>query len=138
MSTLTLSTTEVCRAAGCTYRQLNHWVSLGVFEDLDIRSPGSGRYNQFTVEQTYIARAVAVLASLGSSRSIVAPTVAAQLAERHDWFDGLILVDRDGIVRAPLDPTLTDRNGWLIDLMAAADHVDRRLAEMGVLTPVGA
>jgi DNA-binding transcriptional MerR regulator len=59
-----LSSIEVCKIAGCTYRQIDHWVAVGVVHPVvPARGPGSER--KFTREEARRVKAITILRSEG-------------------------------------------------------------------------
>jgi hypothetical protein len=60
-----LSAREVCEATGVTYRQLDHWDSLGVIEPT-IPANGSGTQRRFNPAQVPVIRALGQLCVAGA------------------------------------------------------------------------
>lgn len=60
----TVSSAELRRAAGITYRQVDYWTRTGLLRPVGVQSPGSGNWRKYPQSEVRIARALRRLASL--------------------------------------------------------------------------
>lgn len=112
-----LSSADVCRLAGVTYRQLDYWHRMGLYPDQP-RPRGSG------IARTWSPRHVAVTAlwgclyRLGADYS-TAVTLAEWAAELSGPWEGLLVVTPSPAAAhrqlGPV-PELDGGAGWVIDL----------------------
>lgn len=88
-----ISTVEVCRLTGCTYRQLDYWCRCSVFGPGRVAAGGSGARRAFTreeVEEVAVVTRVARTAG-GSKCEALAATVAR--LRQHPGMTGWVVVD---------------------------------------------
>lgn len=91
-----ITSTEMCHRANITYRQLDHWLRLGILEAADGRAePGSGHPRTFTDREAALASAVGDLAALGMSLT-ACRHLATQLRNEVLEWEGHAFVDVDG------------------------------------------
>lgn len=112
-----ISTPELARTCGLSYRQVDRWIREGVLVPL-IESPGSGGSRPFSESEARIARVLAALRSLGAPLEVLI-VVAAQLRDWTDvdWYDQLLHVSPEsGIVPCTRMPSAC----WTVDLAALA------------------
>lgn len=111
-----LSSTEVIKRVGCSYRQLDYWCRCRVIvPSIEARGSGSGR--RFNERQVRIVRLIHSLATLGAKHNVLLKAaMAADLIPWDEWF-GVIYVDAEGDLAsyAPASPS------WAIDLAQCAD-----------------
>ena len=63
-----LSTAEVCRRSGVTYRRVDHWTCLGIVKPLTDDRPGSGKQRQWD------PRAVPTFKAIGDALELLGLT----------------------------------------------------------------
>ena len=114
-----LTSPEVCRLAGCSYRQLDYWTREKVIT-ASRPSVGSGSVRGWTVEEAALVRVCATLAKLGTPTPVIARVVDAIRAFPELWA-GRALVTPEGGVR-PSGMT-SGIDGWHVDLSACREHV---------------
>lgn len=97
-----ITSNDMCKRAGITYRQLDYWLRSGVIECIDGQvEPGSGRPRRYDADEAFVARACGDLVGLGMQLAQVM-LVADQLRR---WPDrrGRVFVDAGGgLSLAPL------------------------------------
>lgn len=113
------TTVQVCRMAGCSYRQLDYWVRCGAIRP-DAEARGSGSQRGFTARQVEIVGVMAQLAGLGVPVRMLGE-VAGALAELPE-LEGLVLVRLDGTV-ASIESLDDLGDGWVVALSTAVDGV---------------
>lgn len=112
-----LSSTEVLKRVGCTYRQLDYWCREGVITPT-VEATGNGSRRRFSERQVRILRLIHGLAGLGAKHAVLLKAaMAADLIPHDEWF-GVIFVDTEGDLAsyAPGSPA------WAIDLAHCADR----------------
>lgn len=116
-----ISSTEMCRRTGATYRQLDYWTRNGVVTPAqEPRLSGPGGRRAFSERQIRVVRLIRGLAALGATQHVLTrASLAADLIPECEWF-GTIYVDTDG------DLTMTPpaAPAWSIDLAVCADRSD--------------
>lgn len=123
-----LSTVQVCRVAGCSFRQLDYWVRVGAVRP-EIPARGSGTHRMFSSRQALVVAALTQMAELGVPVRIMGEA-ASVLEERSDLV-GILLVGRDGSVVSidqPGDLPSGWISGWIIDLDAVLEDFGARVA----------
>jgi MerR HTH family regulatory protein len=114
-----ISSTEMVRLAGCTYRQLDCWCRDRIVVPAR-DSDGTGSHRGFTERQVRIVRLITGLAALGARRDVLLKVaMQADLIPRDEWF-GRAYVDSEG--QLAHDPTAD--LCWAVDLAACADTSD--------------
>jgi hypothetical protein len=131
-----LSSLQVTRICGCSYRQLDYWARLGAVV-AELPAHGSGSHRRFTIEQAAQVRVVGVLTEYGASADILIAVRRALEADPGLW-DGPLMVSRDGTVAgwevtAPLADHLR-WGAWLIDAPACRAHVFQAVTTATALT----
>lgn len=111
-----LSTRDVARRAGASYRQLDYWIRSGVVVPDRAEARGSGSRRAFSEEQVRVVRLVADLSTLGATSAVLRR--AADWAALHPFesWHGLAFIDDDGFVS-------TEPPGgscWAVDLAECA------------------
>lgn len=91
---LGMTTTEVARAAGVSYRQLDYWARTGALVPALVVASGSGSHRRYSTAQANVAAVLGRLSRLGATTSVMAE-VAAQLLERTA-LPTLVAVEPDG------------------------------------------
>lgn len=114
-----LTSPEVCRLAGCTYRQLDYWTHENVVAP-SRPATGSGSVRGWTVEEAALVRVCATLAKLGTPTPTITLVVQGIRAFPELW-SGRALVTPEGGIR-PSGVT-SGIDGWHLDLRACRDHV---------------
>lgn len=85
---MNLSTSEAARLVGCTLRQADHWVRIGLLSPHGVNG-GYGSRRRWGTEEVTVLALVARLMRLGMSTSDVRLTLAAVLGrDPRDWPDG--------------------------------------------------
>lgn len=108
-----LSTSDLARLAGCSYRMADYWARTGVLRASQA-ARGSGSKRGWTVDEVALARAFTVLSGLGATGAVLAAVSVA--LDRDPWlWEGSVVVSRDGRVR-PVEAANVD--GWVVDLFA--------------------
>lgn len=108
MSVTTVTTDAVnaptlCRRAGITYRQVDHWCRLGVLRPIGAATPGSGAQRRFPRGEVRVAAAIAELRDIGVPLEI-ARRAAEQLRTLTDGdWSGRVFVTPSGAVVRHLD-----------------------------------
>lgn len=110
-----ISSAEMCKLAGCSYRQLDYWTRQRVV--LPARPAcGTGTPRRWSERQVRNVRLVTALAALGAQQAVLqrASAVADLLPE--DAWVGTAYVDMEGIVTfsPPVVPS------WAVDLAPCA------------------
>lgn len=62
-----MSTVDVCRATGASYRQLDHWVRCGYIDAHDVAAVGSGHHRRWNPDQVSRVRALVQAAEIKST-----------------------------------------------------------------------
>ena len=110
---------ELCRLAGITYRQLDYWTRQRVM--VASRSArGSGTIRGWTIDEVAAGRVCGHLSRLGAPTPVLRVVVQALAAFPELW-SGRALIDPDGTIRPA--GVASGRQGWLIDLAAAREWV---------------
>lgn len=90
------SSTEACRLADISYRQLDYWCRIGTVTPAGPARPGSGARRRWTTQQVHV---LAVLAAVGGHVPISAlDELGAMLLDwdAATWDDTLLFVSRRG------------------------------------------
>lgn len=66
---------EVCREAGISYRRLDYWTCLGLFDDVDVPNPGSGRGRTWSEQDARVAVAIRMLTASGVSMQAISKAI---------------------------------------------------------------
>ena len=74
-----LSTPEVCRVTGLSYRQIDSWTRLGVFRPV-VSARGSGTQRRYTVDQAIAVRACFILSHLHAGTDVMRGLSSAMAA----------------------------------------------------------
>jgi hypothetical protein len=118
----TLTSTEVCRVAGITYRQLDAWTRAGILTSSVQSAEGSGSRRRFSRHDALVATAIGLLVAEG-----VAPSALVALVDEltgADSFTGLVFVTRGRVSRSlPYESVF-----WCVDLDRVAIEVDVQLS----------
>ena len=109
-----LSTVELCRVAGCTYRQADYWARSGVLVP-SRPARGSGNVRGWSVQEACLARAFAVLAGFHADLEVFAGLVFNLRDQPWLW-------DRAVLFNAVGNPIQVG-DGYRIDLAACRAHV---------------
>jgi hypothetical protein len=119
------STSEMCRLAGCSYRQLDYWMRHGVIHPA-IRADVSGTRRAFSPRQVPIVRMVADLSGLGATCDVM--TMAAFSADLipADMWHGIAYVTPTGAV----DFTPPGSSCWAVDLGKCSKGVPQSVRQM--------
>lgn len=78
-----LSSRALCREAGITYRQLDHWTGLGLFSGCLDPSPGSGALRSYSEADVALARRVRLLREAGLPLDRIAAAVRLRQLEEY-------------------------------------------------------
>jgi len=113
----TISSVEVCRETGATYRQLDYWSRNHVIEPV-AHAGGSGYKRVWHPEQLPVIRAITALANMGCPQPILR-RVARELEEHPLWSTTRIVVDNEGVIRDY--DSGGGLAGWFLDLPALLD-----------------
>ncbi len=111
-----LSTAQVCRLAGCTFRQADYWARSLV--EPARQACGSGSQRGWTLDQAAELRVLNVLSRIGATAPVNA-RVLTQLRTNPDRWRRRMVVDVDG----DLWPLSAGRDGWLVDFATCRAHV---------------
>lgn len=119
MKQATISAPKLARLVGCSYRQIDHWVRVGL---LDVHTParGSGTHRGFSLDDALFAGAFCVLHHAGAPITVPAgggepvanPAIrrfADNLRNNPTLWNRTVVIAVDGHVG-------TGGNGWSIDL----------------------
>lgn len=109
--TAEISSVEMCRLTGCSYRQLDYWTRARVIVPA-VESNGPGSRRTFTERQVRNVRMVVQLAALGAQHDVlVRASMAADLIPEASWV-GTVFIEADGTLslEAPEGPS------WAINL----------------------
>lgn len=102
---------EVCRIAGCTYRQLDYWIRTGLIFPA-VQADGSGTRRQFSYDEVRIAVAVTLLRDSGIA--LIDRDIAERMAALEgSWSGHTLELTRNGPVCVLVDL------GWVEKEMAA-------------------
>lgn len=115
--TALLSSADVCRLAGCTYRQLHYWCSNETLTPT-VPSRGSGTYLRFTLGEAAIARVLTILAAHGADGTVLR-RVAEGLARDEAVWNCAVRVDRRGRLHPEVRGVWPQTDGWVVDLPRA-------------------
>lgn len=121
----TVNTPELMAEVGCSYRQIDYWVRLGLVATTGPAEPGSGRQRRFDRHAVFVAKIVNVLTGFGfygtplqsAVRNFKAHSLAARLVYvkedgSTDWQPGAvaaIVIDLDQL-RLKSDRVTADRS----------------------------
>ena len=111
-----ISSTEVCKLVGCSYRQLDYWSRNSVIVPA-LDAHGSGRPRGFTQRQVRVIAMINDLAALNAPGKVLrGAALSAELMPLADWI-GTGFVDDVGHL------TKTHPGGacWAIDLGSCAE-----------------
>lgn len=90
-----ITSNDMCRRAGITYRQLDNWLRNDVLQTVDgINEPGSGAQRRFAADEAFVARACGDLVGLGMRLGPV--RVVADQLRRLEPRTGRVFVDAGG------------------------------------------
>lgn len=92
---LLLSTVEVCRRAGVSYRQLDYWIRCGILTPAR-EARGSGSARRFTATDLLAVWVAGRLGRMGVPACVKAGAVAAVCALDDPSVEVLLVVDHDG------------------------------------------
>lgn len=107
---------DVCAAAGCTYRQLDYWVRMGLVVCLgNTANAGSGSQRIYSHREVSVVAAIARLYELGANYEAVAVVAPILRSFRTEEWHGHIIVRRSGAVIRPGAEALPEA-GWLLSL----------------------
>ena len=122
-----VTTTEMCRLAKCSYRQLDYWVRTGVVRPHhDAR--GSGSRRAFSPRQVPIVRMITDLAALGATCPVLSAAAdRAELIPSTEWL-GLAYVDEVG----NLERVHPGGSCWVVDMTRCSEG-DREVTRQLVL-----
>lgn len=110
-----LKSSEVCRLAGVTYRQLDYWSRMGLYPDMP-RSVGSGCPREWERRHVAVTALWGCLARLGAGHQTLRG-MAEWAAELPGPWEGLLVVTPStGVAETGTLPELSDGAGWVIDL----------------------
>lgn len=120
------TTIDVCRLAGCTYRQLDYWVRTGLITSPRINGLGSGRQREWetvnVVEAVIISRLSRVGIRVGKLRDTDVFDLAESLMEDLRDVVELATLLRE-INPEPEEDLLGDVFGAIRSLVADASHI---------------
>jgi hypothetical protein len=117
-----LTSAQLCRLVGMSYRQLDHWTRLKVLRP-SRAARGQGTARGWACQDALLAQVVAVLADLGCPLGRVAGPVVTALSVHPEWWGaGVMVVGPDGAVTAGA-VLEGESHGWLVDLRACWDRV---------------
>lgn len=120
-----LTSAEIVKASGASYRQVDHWARNGVLVPLITVADGSGSQRLYREKQAYVAAALVELSKVGVRGEPLMRAAEALTALPLDvWLD-VVVVKPSG----SLDPWCDRENltaGWLLHLGRARRMVDRR------------
>lgn len=114
-----LTSPEVCRLAGCSYRQLDYWTHEGVVAPTR-PSSGSGTVRGWTVEEAAIVRLLATMAKLGCQLPVLRNVITALRSFPELW-SGKVLITADGAIRP--SGIASGLEGWHVDLAGCRAYV---------------
>lgn len=122
-----LTTTDVSRLAGCTFRQTDYWVRLGLVTPVN-RARGSGSSRRFTYEQAAEVRVCTILAALNCPMPVIGQVLAAVALCRDLWSQTVVVSPAGGVTPLGL---ATRVDGWIIDLGECRAHVGAQPVHWG-------
>lgn len=93
-----LSSVEVCRRAGVSYRQLDYWIRCGVLTP-SYSAHGSGTQRRFSEADALAVWVAGRLATLGARSAAMSAAVAAVLRRDDPVAPGVLLVSPSGSAR---------------------------------------
>jgi hypothetical protein len=106
-----LSTDDLAKLSGCSYRQADYWTRNGVLTPTR-PARGQGSKRGWTLDDVALARVFLVLSGLGAVGAVLAAVAIA--LDRDPWlWEGAVVVSADGRVRA-LEGSAGP--GWVVDL----------------------
>lgn len=117
-----ITSREVCARANITYRQLDHWLHMGLIECAN-EAVGSGFPRLYEPEEAFVARVIGDLVSLGLSLSIAAHA-ARQLRDGAVHRRGLIFLDRGG----KISREICAGTSYVLDLDQVNEGIEDALA----------
>jgi hypothetical protein len=110
-----IGTTEMCRLAGCSFRQLDYWCRLDVVRPV-VEARGSGNGRRFGERQVRNIRMITDLARLGAQCGVLRRVNEIASLIPEDSWTGTAFVDMSGELHlAP--PNVPS---WAIDLARCA------------------
>lgn len=84
----TMSSVQLCREAGCTYRQLDYWTRHGLVEPL-VAADGSGSRRRWSVDDVHRVRRLILAARFASGSIMDALDLLDDMTPTEspvDWF----------------------------------------------------
>jgi hypothetical protein len=121
-----LSTHEIARRAGASYRQIDYWTEAAVLvpaiwlagnEPATVNA-GSGHRRRYRTETAYLARACQVLSDHRATSAVMAVLARAIEANPDLWVEEMVYVGSDETVS--VKPT----GGWAVPLAECREYVD--------------
>lgn len=109
-----LSSPDVCRLAGISYRQLDYWSRSGLLKPHG--GIGSGTQRGFDAKEVRIACLVGELLRFGVSAQVARRVVGCLRESNDDLWSGAILIDVDGRIRPVPGYSADKPSSWLINL----------------------
>lgn len=109
---------RVADAVGITFRQLDYWSRIGIFDPSVAVARGSGSRRRYSIEDVRVLRALAALTELGAPISKLRPVVEELSRIPAQSWHGLLFVTRSG--RCSRLATTTEP-GWVIPLDGMAE-----------------
>jgi hypothetical protein len=92
-----ISTAEMCKRTGATYRRVDYWTRQGVVCPT-IDCAGSGSRRKWAERQVRIVHMVSDLSNLGATEPVLKAAVRSiELWPLDEWW-GVAYVDEDGVV----------------------------------------
>jgi len=112
-----LTSADVCRQAGVTYRQLDYWHRMGLYPDVPAR-PGSGVSREWHPRHVAVTALWGCLFRLGADYSTLASMAEWAMELPGPWAGVLVVTPDPAGARRELGdtPHLSEGAGWVIDL----------------------
>lgn len=115
-----LTSPEVCRLAGVTYRQLDYWTRAGVVTPTREAS-GTGSVRGWSIEDAALVAVCGSLSKLNAEQALMRKVVEALRVFPELW-SGKVLITPDGRIR-PSGITSSGMDGLLVDLASCRAYV---------------
>ena len=116
----TLTSDDVCRLSGMTYRQLDYLTRAGIIQP-QVMSSGPGTVRRWGHNQVRVLRMASVLRDHGATETTLRPAIQHAQEMSDEAWGARVVVTLDGRISTPLG---ADGNGWIVDLAHCRDSLE--------------